>query len=152
MTIAPTLLIELTRDEVILLTDRTGNDECGTQYKPFDGYQLLLRLGALYLELVDPDGSPGAKGQMAVTENEAWHLRSRVTSGDKLATDPLFGVKLLRKIYRVLLDFNNHMDLPTADGDGQEMDHDGLQKALVSFREAEEQRDKASDSEEAGAA
>jgi len=71
---------------------------------------------------------------IAVTESEAWLLRSKVTSTDKLATEPLFGVKLLTKLYKVLLSYNGLDELPSTDfdGDGMTVEQKG---ALAKWRE-----------------
>src|SRR5439155_16440969 len=92
-------LINLNRDEIMVLTDRVLNGDSGTDEKPVRAYDLLLKLGSAYLEAVTLDGVKGPEVPIGLTEAEAWLLRAKVTSSDKMATDPLFGVKLLRKIY-----------------------------------------------------
>ena len=115
-------LLTLNRDEILVLTDRVQNGDRGTEEMPISAYRLLLKLGSLYLETVQLDGKP-AEATVAVTEAETWLLRSKVTSGDKLASDPLFGVKLLRKLYTLLLAFDAEVDrLPEAGEDGQQWD------------------------------
>jgi hypothetical protein len=58
---------------------------------------------------------------VAVSEAEGWLLRSKITSGDKTASDSLFGVKLLAKLYRLLLAYNVNIELQSAGPEGQEL-------------------------------
>ena len=78
-------------------------------------YLLLLRLGSAYIEMLGDGKKPG-EVTVAVSEPEAWLLRSKITSGDKSSSDALFGVKLLSKIYHVLLAYNVEVSLPTIGG------------------------------------
>ena len=94
----------------MLLTDRvTNGDFADGTVEP---RALLLKLGSAYLELIHEDGGRNGEVTIGLTEPEAWLLRSKVSSADKLATRPRLGVQLLRKLYRALLDFNTTMDLP----------------------------------------
>lgn len=132
-------LLRLSRDEVITLTDRIQNTDSGTEEKLVYPYTLLLKLGSAYLELVTVDGAMQPEVPIAVTEAEAWLLRSKVTSMDKTATDPLFGVKLLRKIYEILEDYNTQIDLQTAT-EVEEKDPASIREALARWRESEDAR------------
>ncbi len=98
--------IQLTRDETMLLSDRIRNDEQGIDGQRVDGILLLLKLGSIFLEVTLTSWDFQRTVPLAITEAEAWLFRSRVTTGDKTAGDSLFGVKLLRKIYAVLLEFD----------------------------------------------
>jgi hypothetical protein len=102
--------INLCWEEVMLLTDRvTNSDSAEGTVEP---RSLLLKLGSAYVELIHEDGGRSGEIMIGLTEPEAWLLRSKVSSADKLATRPRLGVQLLRKLYRVLLDFNTAMELP----------------------------------------
>lgn len=105
--------VALTRDEVICLTDRVANTDRGTEDMALSSYPLLLKLGGLYLELVQPDGSNSTR-EVAVTLSEAeiWLLRSKVTSGERSASDAMLGVKLLRKLYGALLAIDAESSMP----------------------------------------
>ena len=94
----------------MLLTDRVTNGDYVEG--AVDPRALLLKLGSAYVELIHEDGGRGGEITIGVTEPEAWLLRGKVSSADKLATRPRLGVQLLRKLYRVLLDFNTALDLP----------------------------------------
>jgi hypothetical protein len=102
--------VNLCWEEVMLLTDRvTNGDGADAGVEP---RSLLLKLGSAYVELIHEDGGRSGEIMLGLTESEAWLLRSKVSSADKLATRPRLGVQLLRKLYRVLLDFNTAMELP----------------------------------------
>ncbi len=108
-----TKLITLNRDEVILISDRIINNECGTMEKPVDIYKLLIKVGSLYIDLVDPyNPTQVRESVIGISESEAWLLRSKVSSGDRVQSDSSIGVKLLRKIYRILIDFDLEDDIP----------------------------------------
>jgi hypothetical protein len=102
--------INLCWEEVMLLTDRVANGDSGEG--TVDPRGLLLKLGSAYVELIQDDGGLSGEITIGLTEHEAWLLRGKVSSADKLATRPRLGVQLLRKLYRVLLDFNSTMDMP----------------------------------------
>ena len=113
-----TRLLSLSRDEVIAVTDRVRNEDAGTEDQRVTGYRLLLKLASAYIEVTETSWvSTIATVPVAVTEAEAWLLRARVSSADKLASDALFGVKLLRKLYRLLLDFNDDADVGILPGE-----------------------------------
>ena len=117
-----TRLLALTRDEIMVLADRTLNTDYGTDEQPVKPCALLLKLGSAYLEAMTLDGVKGLDVPVAVTEAEAWLLRAKVTSSDKMATDPLFGVKFLRKVYDLLERFNDGLDaLPISETAGEQM-------------------------------
>jgi hypothetical protein len=102
--------VSLCWEEVMLLTDRvTNGDSAEGSVEP---RSLLLKLGSAYLELIHEDGGRGGEVMIGLTEPEAWLLRSKVSSADKLATRPRLGVQLLRKLYHALLEFNTTLDLP----------------------------------------
>ena len=107
--------LSLTADEVMVLTDRVMNQDRGTEDMSCCAYLLLLRLGSAYIEMLGDGKKPG-EVTVAVSEPEAWLLRSKITSGDKSSSDALFGVKLLSKIYHVLLAYNVEVSLPTIGG------------------------------------
>jgi hypothetical protein len=111
--------LSLTADEVLVLTDRVQNQDRGTEDMACSPYPLLLRLGSAYLEMLE-NGKQDGEIPIAVSEAETWLLRSKVTSGDRSASDPLFGVKLLSKIYRVLLAYNVDLPLPDVGGTDDE--------------------------------
>ena len=114
----------LTADEVLILADRVRNEDAGTDPHGLSAFPLLLRLGSAYLEMVGDGHRRDGVVQVAVSEAEAWLLRSKVSSADKTATDALFGVKLLSKLYRVLLAYNAVMDVPEAGGVDDEFTDD----------------------------
>jgi hypothetical protein len=107
--------LTLTADEVLVLTDRVQNQDRGTEDMTCSAYSLLLRLGSAYVEMLG-NGKQTGEIPIAVSEEEAWLLRSKVTSADKSASDPLFGVKLLTKVYQILLAYNVDVALPDPGG------------------------------------
>ena len=111
----------LNANEIMLLADRVRNEDRGTEDMPTCSYPLLLKLGSLYVEAVGVPLPIKDDIPIAVSEAEAWLLRSKVQSGDKTAADGQFGVKLLTKIYRALLAFQIDLQLQDADSDGAEM-------------------------------
>src|SRR5439155_20635484 len=92
--------LSLTAEEVLVLTDRVMNADRGTEDMACGAYPLLLRLGSAYVEMLG-NGKQTGEITLAISEPEAWLLRSKVSSADKSASDALFGVKLLCKIYNV---------------------------------------------------
>ena len=131
--------LNLDRSEVILLTDRTLNADVGTEGKCFDTYNLLLKLGSAYLELTERD-VPHLTVELVVTEAEAWHLRGKVSSSDKTASNPLFGVQLLRKLYSVLLVMNADVPIRAA-VDVPEQAGWEVQQAISKWKEGEKDVD-----------
>jgi len=115
----PQQYLSLTADEVLVLTDRVQNLDRGTEDMACSAYPLLLRLGSAYVEMLGEVKQSG-EISIAVSEAEAWLLRSKVASSDKSAADALFGVKLLCKIYKILLAYNMDLPLPDAGGDDDE--------------------------------
>lgn len=107
--------LSLTADEVMVLTDRVLNSDRGTEDMSCSSYPLILKLGSAYTDMLGASKQPG-EITIAVSEPEAWLLRSKVTSSDKTAADALFGVRLLCKIYTVLLEYNR-TPLPEAGGE-----------------------------------
>jgi hypothetical protein len=116
------------------------NADAGTDEKRVCAYDLLLKLGSAYLEAVTLDGVKGPDIPVAITEAEAWLLRSKVTSSDKMATDPLFGVKLLRKLYEILEGYNTGFEVRLADSGREERDPQAIKEALARWREAQDGR------------
>ena len=113
-------LLSLTADEVLVLTDRVQNTDKGTEDMGCSAYPLLLKLGSAYLDSFGDGGKRSGEIPISVSEAEAWLLRSKVSSADKSPSDALFGVKLLCKIYRVLLDYNIVMEVPESGGEDDE--------------------------------
>jgi hypothetical protein len=74
-------------------------------------YPLLLKLGSAYVEMFGDGNKKSGEVVVAVSEAEAWLLRSKVNSADKSPADALFGVKLLSKVYRCLLAYNVDIEL-----------------------------------------
>jgi hypothetical protein len=107
--------LSLTADEILVLTDRVQNHDRGTEDMSCSAYPLLLRLGSAYVEMLG-EGKQGGEISIALSEAEAWLLRSKVSSADKSPSDALFGVKLLCKLYRVLLAYNVDVALPDPGG------------------------------------
>jgi hypothetical protein len=129
-----TRLINLNADEVMCLSDRVLNHDAGTEEQRMSGYCLLLKLGSAFVELVGTGQKQGGTVPIAVTEGEAWLLRSKIISSDKTATDSLFGIRLLTKLYTALLSFNGLDGLPvceTSDGSMTEQQ----KVALAEWRE-----------------
>src|SRR4051812_11570087 len=110
-----TQLLELNADEIMCLSDRVCNPDCGTDDQRTSAYPLLLKLGSAFVEMVGSGHKTEGTIPIAVTEPEAWLLRSKVASTDKMASEPLFGVKLLTKLYKVLLAFNGLGEVPCSE-------------------------------------
>ena len=102
--------LTLNRDETMILADRVANTDVGTQDMQVAAYRLLIKLGSLYMELVSPSAGATAEGTIVVTEAEAWLLRGKVNSGEKMASDQFFGINLLRKLYALVLEFDADTD------------------------------------------
>ena len=129
-----TRILELNADEVMCLSDRVLNHDVGTDEQRMSGYCLLLKIGSAFVELVGSGQKQPGNVPIAVTEGEAWLLRSKVTSSDKTAADPLFGVRLLTKLYTVLMSFNGVDGLPECENtDGAMTEQQKL--ALAEWRE-----------------
>jgi hypothetical protein len=114
--------LELTADEVLVLTDRTLNTDYGTEEQRVSPLPLLLRLGSAYVEQLGGGAKATEKVALTFSCSELWLLRSKVTSGDKTATDNLFGVKLLTKIYAALMAedaISQGLNMPLADASGE---------------------------------
>lgn len=117
-------LLSLTADEIMLLTDRIQAADVGVEPHGLSAYPLLLRLGSAYLDAFGDGTKREGTIPLSVSEAEAWLLRSKVSSGDKSPSDALLGVKLLCKIFRVLLAYNPLMEVPEAGGVDDEMNED----------------------------
>lgn len=105
----------LNADEIMVLSDRVSAADVGPEPHAVCAYPLLLKLGSLFVELVGSGTKAAGELPVTLTEAELWLLRGKVTTGDKTATDPLFGVKLLAKIYTGLLQLNGAGTWPLAD-------------------------------------
>src|SRR4051812_11070452 len=81
--------LSLAADEIMVLTDRVLNGDHGTEDMAVSVHPLLLRLGSSYVEMLGDGKKPGEL-PIAVSEAEAWLLRSKITSGDKSSSDALF--------------------------------------------------------------
>jgi hypothetical protein len=138
-----TRVLTLTRDEVMVLTDRVQNTDWGTDDMRVISYRLLIKLGSLYVEIVDPAQSDAtAHGDMRVTEAEAWLLRSKVQSSDKMSSDAMFGVKLLRKLYQLLLEFEADVQFKVVDFEGPAMNNVRAQLNVWKQKEEDDGREK----------
>lgn len=120
-------ILYLTADELLVLTDRVQNGDVGTEPHGLQAFPLLLRLGSAYLDAFGDGTKREGEIPVSVTEAEAWLLRSKVSSNDKSPSDALFGVKLLCKLYRILLAFNVVMEVPEAGGADDEFTEDRKQ-------------------------
>lgn len=106
--------IELSAMAVMILCDRiqnTDKDDGIDVAKP-----LLLKLGSAYCEMVLPDKPKAGTVTIEITEREAWLIRSRVNSGDRVDSEPKMGVTILRQVYAALLAFDADLSLPDTDG------------------------------------
>jgi hypothetical protein len=112
--------LALNRDEVLTLADRVENDDPGHAPHTLSAYPLLLKLGSLYLELTEDGVESSREAAVQLTEAEAWLLRAKVSSFDQTATDPQFGVRLLRKLYAALLACDAGADVLPAAADNHE--------------------------------
>jgi hypothetical protein len=129
-----TRLLDLNADEVMCLSDRVLNQDSGTEDQRMSSYCLLLKIGSALVEMVGSGQKLPGSVPIAVTEPEAWLLRSKIISSDKTASDPLFGVRLLTKLYTVLLSFNGVNELPECEtGDGAMTEQQKV--ALAEWRE-----------------
>lgn len=117
-------LLNLTADELLLLTDRVRNDDVGTEPHGLSAFPILLKLGSAYIDAFGDGTKREGEIPMSVTEAEAWLLRSKVSSGDKSPSDALLGVRLLVKLYRLLLAFNPLCEVPDAGGIDDEFTDD----------------------------
>jgi len=76
---------------------------------------------------------------VAFAEPELWLLRAKVNSNDKMPNDPLFGVKLLTKLYTALLAENRAVALDACDVPGQQFG-EWERKALATWKEKPDAR------------
>ena len=105
------LQLALSGPEVLLLIDRIRNDDCGEPTAFVQPHDLILKLGGLYLELVQETTFTDGERAVALTEAEAWLLRSKVVSLDKGPGNQPLGIRLLRKVYAMLLAYGARTDL-----------------------------------------
>jgi hypothetical protein len=122
--------VALNADEVMCLSDRVLNHDCGTEPMCLSAFPLLLKLGSLFVELVGSGTKQGGELPIVLTEPEIWLLRGKITTGDKTASDPLFGVRLLNKLYTALLELNG-ADPGLPDGEHQELPLTADQKQAI---------------------
>lgn len=120
-------ILHLNADEILLLTDRVSNGDVGVEPHGLSAFPLLIRLGSAYLDAFGDGTKRAGEIPIAVTEAEAWLLRSRVSSADKSPSDALLGVKLLCKLYRCLLAYNVVVDVGEAGGVDDEFNDDRKQ-------------------------
>lgn len=102
------LPLDLTADQIRLLTDRVKNDA-----KDDDvviGKPLLLKLGSAFLEMIQEAQPKAGTCALQITEREAWLLRALINSGDRTDKEPKLGILLLRKVYAILLAFDTAID------------------------------------------
>ncbi len=123
--------LSMTADEVILLTERVKTTDLGTEDHRVIPYRFLERLGSVYLELVQDDRKVPGTVAVVLTEAEAWLSLDQVSSMDRTTDDALLGVKLKRKLFRLLIDLNSPKLLPTVDHD--DPDRATVQNALLAF-------------------
>ena len=101
-------ILSLNADEVILLLDRLVN---GNTVKTIEDELsplriLVVKLGSLYTELVFPDRKLDYPVDIAVSEAEAWLLRSHVKTPDvALDGKTNIGINLNRKLLGILVQF-----------------------------------------------
>lgn len=124
--------LSLTWEEVMLLTDRIANTD---SFEGSGAKELILKLGSAYVESIEESGGKPGEIPIVVTEPEAWLLRSKVNSLDKMPNRPQLGVSLLRKIYRVLLSYNSTVDLPVTSA-RDEIDCHAVQEAMARWRQS----------------
>ena len=114
-----TLLLELNGIEVMFLADAVLNRDVtegstDVESRPI-ARPLLLKLGSAYCELVSDKGILEGAVTVAVTQEEAWLLRSKVRSGDLGPGNTPLGIPLLLKLYGLLAVFNADLELPEAE-------------------------------------
>jgi len=122
---ATTRPLTLCRDECRVLIDRTMNMEMTPEDMRVIPFRLLIKLAGLFMEIVYPEQTnPRMEGTIYVTEAEAWLLRTKTNSGEKMEGDNFFGMRLLRKLYAVLIAFDDEEKVGTfldADEEGPKM-------------------------------
>jgi hypothetical protein len=133
-----TRIVELTRDEVWVLTDRLSVLETGPDEHHLDPYALLLKLASAYLELVRPEPVTATRTAfLALTRTEVVCLRHKVNSQECMTADKYFGIKLLRKLYAALLSFENEVPgVEAGDHPGQTWTKDETKQALKGWEGA----------------
>lgn len=97
---------------VMILADRIANADKDDGIEI--GKALLIKLGSLYCEMVLPDKPKAGTITLEITEREAWLIRSKVNSGDRVDSEPKLGITILRQVYRALLAFDADLSLPDA--------------------------------------
>lgn len=95
--------LSLNAQEAMYLLDRVVNQDFRDT--------LVLKLASVFDELVSIEKIVEGEREVIVTEEEAWCLRSKVGTTDRIPSDTMFGLKLCKKIYRLLLDYENAADL-----------------------------------------
>ena len=98
------LPLDLTADEIRILTDSLGNED--KEDGKVIAKPLLLLLGSAFLEMLPPEAPKAGTVTIRVTEPQAWLLRSKVNSGMRTDRQPKLGLECLAKLYRLLLAFD----------------------------------------------
>ncbi len=102
------MIIKLTPEEVLFLTDKIENDDYGAEEQECDPFELLRKFAGAYRSVAtallqhQEDQMP-SEYLLDLTEPELWVLRGKVSSLDGHAQNPRFGMRLLNKIYQALL-------------------------------------------------
>lgn len=139
------LPLELTAIELCYLTDAINNfdhDE-GEEEEQLDGFRplarhLLLKLGSLFLQLVQPDALATGAATVYVTEPEAWLLRGKAKTTSMYAKE-MVGVPLLRKLYNLLLRFQEAIPACCVLVDEPGEEEEGMKRArLAGWKYSEE--------------
>ncbi len=104
-----TRYLDLTADELILLSDRVKHDDTVGKYKEI-APSLILKLGSAFLELCGERKSTSTV-VISVTLPEAQMLREKILIKDRSDDTPKLGILFLRKIYEILLSFDSEVDL-----------------------------------------
>lgn len=117
-----TKVLELSGREVVFLTDSINNDDVACSLPDAHkhlAYDLLLKLGSAYCEVMFIDGVRDVVVPIAFTEAEGWLLRAKVKSFDVDSLNVNIGIGLLKKLYPFILSFHtvelNFFDAPAVD-------------------------------------
>jgi len=144
------VLINLTPREILYLTDKIENDDCGWEDQEVDTFELLRKMADRWLAVVRPllanqmDQAELSSKLLAVdlTEAELWLIRTKVSSLDGTPEDPKFGIRLLEKIFSGLLNpetekgwLARQMGQPTGDGELEKVD---VLKLMAEWKEQED--------------
>ena len=83
--------------EILVLTDRIRSPEKTA---------IALKLAKAFLVLINENPNPEKTYPLLITEQEAWLIAFFVSPYDMDADGKALGIKLLRKVFSILLDFN----------------------------------------------